>query len=95
MAARTAERATEQGGAGTAGRSSGGNGSGLERVTVNLTARASRALEIATGLTGETKTDAINRALQIYAFLEQVTADGGSVYAREAADAEMERLKLF
>lgn len=84
---------TERDGAKGAGRS--GSGGPLERVTVNLTARASRALELATELTGDTKTDTINRALQIYAFLEQVSAGGGSIYVREAPDAELERLKVF
>ena len=61
----------------------------------NLTGRASRALDLATELTGDTKTDTVNRALQVYAYLEQVTARGGSVYVREAAEAELERLKVF
>lgn len=78
---------------------SGGRGSGssgpLERITVNLTNRASRALDTATELTGDSKTDTVNRALQVYAYMEQVTARGGSVYVREAADAELERLKVF
>jgi hypothetical protein len=73
----------------------GGSTRPLERITVNLTGRASRALELATELTGDTKTDTINRALQIYAYMEQVTARGGSIYVREAADSELERLKVF
>jgi hypothetical protein len=76
------------------GRGHGSSGP-LERVTVNLTARSSRALEVATGLTGDTKTDTINRALQIYAFLEQIYAHGGAIYARESADSELERIKIF
>ena len=50
---------------------------------------------MATELTGDTKTDTINRALQIYAFLEQILARGGSIYTRESADAELERIKIF
>jgi hypothetical protein len=76
------------------GRGQGSNGP-LERITVNLTGRASRALELATELTGDTKTDAVNRALQIYAYMEQITAAGGSVYVKEAGDSELERLKVF
>jgi hypothetical protein len=72
-----------------------GGGGSLERVTVNLSARASRALELATELTGDTKTDTISRALQIYAYLEQVTSHGGAIYVREKADSELERLKIF
>ena len=67
----------------------------LERVTVNLTARAALALDVATGLTGDTRTDTINRALQIYAFLKQVTARGRTIYIGEAADSEVERFKIF
>jgi len=77
----------------------GGRGSSragpLERITVNLTGRASRALELATELTGDTKTDTINRALQVYAYLEEVTSRGGSIYVRESGDADLERLKIF
>jgi hypothetical protein len=72
----------------------GGNGP-LERVTVNLTARSSRALQLASELTGDTKTDSINRSIQIYAYLEEVLSHGGAIYVRESADGEMERLKLF
>jgi hypothetical protein len=74
---------------------SGGTERPLERITVNLTGPASRALEIATQLTGDSKTDTINRALQIYAYMEQITARGGSIYVREVADSELERLKVF
>jgi hypothetical protein len=83
--------ATGQDDANHAGRRSNG---GLVRITVNLTARASRALDLASELTGDTKTDTLNRALQVYAYLEQVTARGGSVYVREAADSDLERLNV-
>jgi hypothetical protein len=71
-----------------------GNGP-LERITVNVTRRASRALDLATKLTGDSKTDTVNRALQVYAYVEQVTADGGSVYVRAGANTELELLKVF
>jgi hypothetical protein len=77
-----------------AGRSNGSNGP-LERVTVNLTGRSSRALEAATDLSGDTKTDIINRALQIYAFLENVRAQGGSIHVRESAGGELSRIEIF
>jgi hypothetical protein len=67
----------------------------LERVTVNLTPRSSKALREAVELTGDTKTDAINRALQIYAFLEGVWSSGGSVYVRQSPDSEPELLRAF
>lgn len=67
----------------------------LERVTVNLTPRAARALEQAAELTGDTKTDTINRALQVYAYLEQVTHDGGAIYVRETPEGESQLIKIF
>jgi hypothetical protein len=76
---------------GTAGR----NGSTLERVTVNLTPRASKALEQAVKCTGDTKTDTINRALQVYAYLEETMQSGGSIYLRQNPDGELERLRIF
>ncbi len=75
-------------------RRAGGRG-GLDRITVNLTPRTSAALDLAVKLTDDTKTDTINRAIQIYAYLEQVIRAGGSVHVRESADAELERLKIF
>ena len=73
-----------------------GRGHGqLERVTVNLTPRSSRALNRAVELSGDSKTDAINRAVQLYELVEQVVEAGGSVYMRENEDAELERLRFF
>lgn len=90
----TAGRVSERNGASAAGRGRG-DGGVLERVTVNLTARAARALELATKLTGDSKTDTINRALQIYAFLEETSAEGGAIYVREGKGTELERLRIF
>jgi hypothetical protein len=67
----------------------------LERVTVNLTARAALALDVATGLTGDTKTDIINRALQVYAFLQQVAAHSRPIYVGESAGSTAERVTFF
>jgi hypothetical protein len=69
-------------------------GRGLERITVNLTSRSSSALELAVELSGDTKTDTINRAIQIYAYLEKVIRDGGSVHVREQTGVGLERLRV-
>ncbi|MEU3019756.1 MULTISPECIES: hypothetical protein [unclassified Nocardiopsis] len=65
------------------------------RVTVNLTARSTKALEEAVAATGDTQTDVINRALQVYAYLESVMAEGGHVYVENAERQERERLRFF
>jgi hypothetical protein len=67
----------------------------LERITVNLTPRAYRALSKAVKLTGDSKTDTVNRALQLYAYLEEITQNGGSLYVRPADQDELEQVRFF
>jgi hypothetical protein len=62
------------------------------RITVNLAPKGAAALDQAVKLTGDTKTDTINRALQVYAHLEKVIQDGGTLYTRSAGSDELERL---
>jgi hypothetical protein len=62
---------------------SGGGGTTVERVTVNLNRRASRALEDVVETVGSTKTDAINRALILYQELSELVANGGKVFVQE------------
>jgi len=83
----TATRARRPGGPGH-------GGSGLARVTVNLINRASRALELVVKLTGDSRTDSINRALQVYAYVLQADANGGGIYVRESQGSELQRLKM-
>jgi hypothetical protein len=75
-------------------KSGGGNGP-LERVTVNLVAKAAQALQAIAELTGDSKTDSINRAIQVYAYLEAISSRGGAIYVRESADSELERVKIL
>lgn len=76
--------------AGTAGRGH----SMLERVTVNLTPRARTALENTVQRSGDSKTDTINRALQLYNYLDEVMHSGGAVYVQDP-NGKPERLKVF
>jgi hypothetical protein len=85
---------TEEGSQQNARWSRRGGGRELERITVNLTPRSSAALKVAVELTGDTKTDTINRAIQLYAYLEKVIRDGGSVHVREEEGAELQRLRI-
>lgn len=70
-------------------------GGSYERVTVNLTQKSSEALAAAVDLTRDSKTDSINKALQLYALLQNVQAKGGAIYLREAVNAELERLRVL
>jgi hypothetical protein len=62
----------------------GGGHGPFERVTVYLTARSSQALDDAARLTGETKTDTVNKALQVWSYLQAFDSAGGGMYLREA-----------
>src|SRR5215468_9911910 len=66
----TPPRAAGGGDASTHDHAGEGGGSGLTRVTVNLTRQAVEALEALCERTGYSKTDVINRAIQIYKVME-------------------------
>lgn len=67
----------------------------LTRLTVNLVPRADKAMRLAAELTGDSRTDTVNRALQVYAYLEFITSQGGSIYVREEAGADLARILLL
>jgi hypothetical protein len=56
----------------------------LTRLTVNLTPRSVKALHVAAEMTELSRTDTVNRALQIYAAMVKSAADGRR--ARMVAD---------
>jgi hypothetical protein len=67
----------------------------LTRVTVNLIPRSDAALTLAVKLTGDTKTDTINRALQMYAYLMWIASKpGGRIGIRQAGDEGWTQLLL-
>ncbi|MFC5180152.1 ribbon-helix-helix domain-containing protein [Actinomadura harenae] len=66
-----------------------------ERVTVNLTAKGAAALTDLMRLTDDTKTDVINRALGVYAYLENVIQQGGKVYVREEDTSDLECVRFL
>ena len=62
---------------------------------MNLTARSSRALKEAAQLTGDTKTDTINKALQLWYHLRHLAGTGGAVYFRAAEGGDLERVHFL
>jgi hypothetical protein len=73
----------------------GGSGNQLTRVTVNLTPRAMDALERLSDKTGATKTDLINRSLQILNLIDDIMQeDGGSLTIRRR-NGEIRQLYLM
>jgi hypothetical protein len=63
-----------------------------ERVTVNLIKKASDALTAVSAREGMNKTDAINRALQIYNYLSAGAARGDDILIRDPQTGATERL---
>jgi len=70
-------------------------GGSLQRVTVNLTPRSVEALAEACKLTDDSKTDTINRAIQVYAYLQVIVDGGGALYVRSDPDDELEKLHFI
>ncbi|MEV4437882.1 hypothetical protein AB0K09_02515 [Streptomyces sp. NPDC049577] len=67
----------------------------LVRVTVNLTERTYRALLRSVEITGHNKTDTINRALHVNAWMEDVLRAGGNIYVEETPGAELQKIKII
>lgn len=65
-------------------------GNGLTRVNVNLTRKAMVALESLSDSTGYSKTDTINRALQVYHLIQGLLdKDGGLVIRPPDSETEV------
>lgn len=67
---------------------------GLQRVTVNLVSKSAASLDRLSVSTGLSKTDVINRALQVYDFIDSETEAGKQILVR-AADGTVEVLRLL
>jgi hypothetical protein len=66
-----------------------------ERFSVTLVPPAQDALEAVTSRTHASKNDVVNRALQLYAFLDDVQARDGRVYIQEKGEEQLSRIKFF
>ena len=66
----------------------------LERVTFNLTPKGSKSLQETHDLLGFNKTDVINRALTVYAYIELVRHNGGDILVRETPGAVPQKLLI-
>jgi hypothetical protein len=73
----------------------GGGGNQLVRVTVNLTPRSYSALERASDLTGDNRTDTINRALLVYSLIQELADQGGGSLTIINKNGEKERIHIL
>lgn len=71
------------------------NGTSLTRVTVNLTTKSVASMDALTKLTGENKTEVINKSLQFYDDVQTFISTGGTVYMRDPGSKELERIRIF
>jgi hypothetical protein len=65
----------------------------LTKLTVNLTPKAAAALDNAASITGDSKTDTVNRALQFYEWLEMEKATGRQILCRDPSTGDVEVIK--
>ena len=70
-------------------------GSGLTRVTVNLTRPAAQALDALTEATGYSKTDSINRAIQIYLIVQGIMERNSGALTITHEDGHVERVHII
>lgn len=64
------------------------------RTTLNISNKSHEDLEKLTSILGANKTDSINRALQVYCYIEEIIHNGGAVYIRTSPHGELEKLKI-
>ncbi|MFD4648407.1 hypothetical protein [Streptomyces sp. NPDC058441] len=64
-----------------------------ERFTVTLIAAAVQAVTALMRITGLSKTDAINRSVQVYAFIAEQMEDGKEVFLRDE-QGNLERVHI-
>lgn len=65
------------------------------KLTVNLTEKAANALDAMADMTGETKTDTVNRALILSEAMHRHQAAGGDVLLRRPGGNEVEIIRLL
>lgn len=56
------------------------DGEGLTKLSVNLVPRSVGAMEFGAALAGDTCTDTVNRALQVYAYLMEQVSLGRQIF---------------
>jgi hypothetical protein len=64
------------------------------KLTVNLINKAVEALDSAVVVTQLSKTDTVNRALQVYAFMIEEQEKGGQLLVREP-DGTLSRIRMI
>lgn len=64
----------------------------ITKISANFIARAMEALDQAAELTGDSRTDVLNRSVQVYAYLCAQMEQGKLVVVEDPATGERERI---
>jgi len=65
------------------------------RVTVNLSKRSADALDEASRITDNTKTEVINKSIQLWALVQTAQLQGGGIWVKESKEAELALVRFF
>src|SRR3954469_3456113 len=69
--------------------------SGLTKITANLVPRAVAALNQASETTRDNRTDVINRALQVYAYISDAIDQGKLIFVEDPKTGDRERVVML
>lgn len=69
--------------------------SSLTKMTVNLVPRAVDAIDRASAVNQDSKTDTVNRAVQLWAFMSELSGQGWQLFVEDPGTGKRERLHLF
>ena len=67
----------------------------LDRMSISLIPRSAEDLEKLHEKTGLSKTDIVNRAISLYAFVTEQLDSGQDLLVRDRQTGEVERIQLF
>jgi len=67
---------------------------GVTKWSVKLVSRSTDAMEVASVLTGDSRTDTVNRALQVYAYLMDQIILGGRILQLVDPDGTVHAVEL-
>lgn len=67
----------------------------LVRITFNLSTRSSKALDSIMETTHDTKTEILNKALQVYALIEKAQSQGGEITIKDDPASSPVRIRFY
>jgi hypothetical protein len=72
-----------------------GHMTSLTRLTVNLTPKSAASLDESATMEELSRTDIVNRALQLYTFFARQQREGATIYMKRPNEEELERIRIL